>query len=93
MDEEVSIGVRIFPDESRLPAPYLQSRQAQRRAPTDFENLLGDALEAIFAAGIWDVEGVVARLNADGIRTPEGDRWTPARFESVMADLGRVEEY
>lgn len=76
-----------LPDESRLPAPYLEPHQAQRRAPTDYENLLGDALEAAFAAGAWELEALVARLNADGIRTPQGGEWSVAGFERIIREL------
>lgn len=78
----------LFPDESRLPAPYLNPRQAQRRPPTDYENLLGDALEAAFAAGAWELDALVARLNADGIRTPTGTQWTVETFEKIINELG-----
>lgn len=77
----------LFPDQTRLPAPYLNPHQARRRAPTDYENLLGDALEAAFAAGAWQLEALLARLNADGIRTPEGREWTAAEFEAVVQRL------
>jgi hypothetical protein len=76
-----------FPDESRLPAPYLKPRQAQRREPTDYENLLGDALEAAFASEAWELDALIAKLNDDGIRTPEGAEWTAANFEATLAKL------
>jgi hypothetical protein len=78
----------LFPDDSRLPAQYMEPRQTQRRAPTDYENMLGDALEAAFAAGAWELDELVARLNADGIRTPEGSEWTAQNFESIIDKLG-----
>ena len=77
----------LFPDESRLPPPYVNPRQAQRRAPNDYENRLGDALEAAFAAGAWELDALVARLNAGGIRTPEGREWTSANLESIVKSL------
>jgi hypothetical protein len=76
-----------FPEESRLAPPYTNPRQAQRRAPTDYENRLGDALEAAFAAGAWELDALLARLNAEGIRTPDGREWTPANFESILERL------
>ena len=79
--------MNFFPDESRLPAPYLQPHQARRRAPTDYENMLGDAIEAAFAAGAWELDALVARLNADGIRTPDGREWTVDNFESIVKGL------
>jgi hypothetical protein len=79
--------MNLFPDESRLPPPYLNPRQAQRRAPSDYENRLGDALEAAFAVGAWDLDALVARLNAAGIRTPDGGEWTTSNFESIVKSL------
>ena len=78
----------LFPEESRVPSPYMSPHQARKRAPTTYENELGDALEAAFGAGIWELDALVARLNADGLRTPEGMEWTPDRFQSVMRRLG-----
>ena len=79
--------MNLFPEESRLPEPSMNPHQAQRRAPTDYENLLGDALEAAFASGAWELDALVARLNADGIRTPDGREWTSSNFESILRDL------
>ena len=76
-----------FPDESRLPATYMNPHQARSRAPTVYENELGDALEAAFAAGTSDIDALVARLNDDGLRTPEGEAWTVERFQAVIARL------
>ena len=79
--------MNLFPDESRLPPPYVNPRQAQRRAPSDYENRLGDALEAAFAAGTWELDALVARLNAAGVRTPDGGEWTTSNFESIVKGL------
>ncbi len=70
------------------PEPYLNPRQAQTRPPTAYETLLADAIEAAFAAGVWDLTGLVARLNGEGIRTPDGQPWTEARYEAEMRRLG-----
>jgi len=67
---------------------YCSPHQARRRAPTEYENRLGDALEAAFADGVHDLPGLVARLNAQGIAAPDGGSWTEARFESAMKELG-----
>ena len=80
-------GRNPFPDDFRLPPPHVQPHQARRRPPTDYENLLGDALEAAFSAGVWDVDGLVARLNSECIRTPDGREWTVEGFKAVMAVL------
>ena len=76
-----------FPTTDRLAPPYTQPHQARRHAPTDYENLLGDAIEAAFAAGAWKLEELVARLNQDSIRTPEGDAWTVDGFKAAIAQL------
>lgn len=77
----------LFPDEHRLPAPYVNPRQAQRRAPTEYENLLGDALEAAFAAGAWELSALVERLNAAGLRTPQGGAWTLDNLDPILRSL------
>jgi hypothetical protein len=78
-----------FPDPSRLGPAWLEPHQARRRPPTDYENMLGDALEAAFAAGAWELDQLVARLNADAIRMPDGSEFTVQSFERLMADLGK----
>ena len=77
----------LFPDEQRLPAPYVRPQQAQQRPPTEYENRLGDALEAAFADGAWELDALVARLNAAGVRTPEGGEWTLENFDTVLRRL------
>lgn len=72
----------------KFPEPYLHPRQAQKSPPTEYENLLASAIEAAFGAGVWDLPGLVARLNADGLRTPEGEAWTEDRYRAVIARLG-----
>ena len=78
-----------FPDPTRLGPPRLEPHQARRRPQTDFENLLGDAIEAAFAAGAWELDALVARLNADGIRMPDGRQWTEDSFKALMAELAK----
>lgn len=62
----------------------------QNRAapPSDYENALGDALEAVFAAGAETAEQVVEGLNRNGFRRPDGQAWTVSLFETEMARLG-----
>ena len=79
--------MNLFPDDSRLPRPYLEPRQAQRRPPTDYENRLGDALEAAFSEGVTELPALVARLNAAGMRTPHGDLWTEHNLEPTLRSL------
>lgn len=49
---------------------YLQPRQAQKRPPTSYESLLGDAIERAFGAGVYDLPGLVAHLNSQNSTTP-----------------------
>jgi len=77
----------LFPEEARLPRPYLEPRQAQRRAPTEYENRLGDALEAAFSDGVTELDTLVARLNAEGLRTPAGEPWSAQNLEPTLRSL------
>ena len=56
--------------------------------PTAYENLLGDAIERAFAAGIHDLDGIVRMLNDTGPAGPDGEPWTAARLEAELARLG-----
>lgn len=67
---------------------YLEPVQARTEEPTDYENALGDALEAAFADGIDTLEPLVARLNETGVRAPGGEAWTPETFETEIKRLG-----
>ena len=62
--------------------------QTRAAPPSEFENRLGDALVACFAAGVDQLDALVARLNEMGVRAPDGTRWTAATFEREMARLG-----
>jgi hypothetical protein len=62
--------------------------QTRAAAPTASENALADALQAIFADEIYDLPGIVARLNQAGLRAPGSGDWTAAGFEAEMARLG-----
>lgn len=67
---------------------YMEPAQARTAEPTEYENKLGDALEAAFAEGIVELEPLVARLNEMGVRAPSGDAWTPSLFETEIKRLG-----
>lgn len=54
----------------------------------DYENRLGDALEAIFDAGVKDLPEIVAGLNRTGVKAPGGQAWTEEIFRAEMARLG-----
>ncbi len=66
----------------------LNPHQTRDRAPSDYENLLGDALERSFAAGVQDIEGVVQGLIDYGVPAPEGKSWNAALLESELKRLG-----
>ena len=68
---------------------FLEPHQAQTAAPTAFENRLGDAIELAYAAGIHDLDGVIAHLDAQGPPSPAGGSWTTEDFTALMAELGR----
>jgi hypothetical protein len=67
---------------------YCNPVQARLHEPTDYENRLGDALEAAFADGVHDLPALVARLNAMGVKAPDGSDWTESGFQAVMKTLG-----
>lgn len=67
---------------------YNETHQSRKAPPTAYENQLGDAIERAFAAGIHDLEGLVAYLNRSGPAAPNGMVWTPEVYEQTMARLG-----
>jgi len=67
---------------------YLNPHQARDRMPDDYQNLLGDAIERAFAAGVHDLAGLVARLNEASVPAPGGRPWTAELFEKEMKRLG-----
>lgn len=68
---------------------FLEPHQAKATPPSDFENRLGDTIEAAYAAGIHDLDGVVAHLATQGPANPTGGPWTSENFTALMAELGR----
>ncbi|MDB5407832.1 MAG: hypothetical protein JWL84_2744 [Rhodospirillales bacterium] len=68
---------------------YLEPRQVATTPATASEDELGDMLEASFAAGIHDLDGLVARLNVSRVRPPSGTMWTVEVFQAVLRELGR----
>lgn len=75
--------------------PFDETRNVvwQQRAadPTVYENALGDALEEIFAAEIYDLPSIVERLNEMGPQPQDGGSWTEDAFQAEMKRLGRKE--
>lgn len=69
-------------------APYLNPHQARDRAPDDYQNLLGDAIERAYAAGIHDLAGLVTQLNEANVPAPNGQAWTAELFQKEMKRLG-----
>jgi hypothetical protein len=67
---------------------YLDPHQARTRAPTPYEDLLGDAIERAFAAGVSELSAMVAHLNATGPSCENGQPWTEKSFQELMARLG-----
>ena len=65
-----------------------RTHDVRYRAPDDYQNLLGDAIERAFAAGIHDLPGLVGRLNEAGVPSPNGAAWTPGLFQKEMKRLG-----
>ena len=62
--------------------------QHRAAAPTAYESLLGDSIERAFAAGIHDLERLVAFLNEGGPSGPNGQPWTATTYCDEMARLG-----
>ncbi|CAN5821055.1 hypothetical protein BH11PSE8_BH11PSE8_29830 [soil metagenome] len=74
---------------STLPTDrYLDPNQARRRRATPYEDLLGDAIERAFGAGVSELRDLVARLNATGPSNENGQPWTEESFRTLMARLG-----
>ena len=67
---------------------HLDPHQSRSHEPTDYENLLGDALESAYGAQIHDPEGIAAHLTAAGVPAPGGKSWTAELFISEMKRLG-----
>lgn len=62
--------------------------QTRAAPPTGYENTLADALQAIFAEEVYELPGIVRRLNERGVRSPAGAPWTEEVFAAEMARLG-----
>jgi hypothetical protein len=64
--------------------------QTRAAPPTDAENALADALQAIFADEVYDLAQIVERLNRLGIAPTAGaGRWTEASLRAELGRLGR----
>ena len=85
----IQIVEDTLPEASQDHDRYLQPKQAQRRPPTNYEDLLGDAIERIFASGVHDLAGLVEGLNRQGTTTRAGEPWTEGNYGPEMAALSR----
>ena len=68
--------------------PYGEWRQSTDREPRDWEMSLASAVEAAFAKGHWELDALVAALNASRVRPRTGGDWTADTFEATMRELG-----
>jgi hypothetical protein len=66
---------------------YLDPHQARRHVPTQYESLLGDAIERAYAAGTHDLAGLVAYLNRTGPGPQEGETWTEDVYKAQIARM------
>jgi hypothetical protein len=67
---------------------YIEPHQARSRAPTSYEDLLGDSIERAFGAGHWELDGLLAYLNKAGPLGPNGAPWTAQSYQAVIKTLG-----
>ncbi len=64
-------------------------RWQTRPAPlSDYENALADTLQAIFGDEVYDLPGIVRRLNERGPKPPNAAAWTEELFTAERARLG-----
>ena len=68
--------------------PTLLPWQTRSAVPTDYEQSLADALQEIFGDEVYDLPGIVGRLNESGVNPPDSGRWTEANFQAEMRRLG-----
>ncbi|MCC2099269.1 MAG: hypothetical protein KDJ29_20435 [Hyphomicrobiales bacterium] len=68
---------------------YLEIHQTRDREPGEFENLMGDALERAFAAGVDDINDLVKSLEEFGVPAPDGKTWS---VEVLTAELKRLKD-
>ncbi|TXH68341.1 MAG: hypothetical protein E6Q83_14740 [Thiothrix sp.] len=63
--------------------------QNRMAPPTEYENALADALEALFRQNKMELAEIVQGLNELGMHGPDGRYWTEESFQTEMARLGR----
>lgn len=74
--------------ENRIREPENRVWQTRTHPQTEFEATLADALERIFSDGVTDLDEIVTRLNADGVRDEDNRAWTAESYCATMARLG-----
>jgi hypothetical protein len=72
-----------------MPMRHLNPKQAQKRLPTSYEVLLGDAIERAFGAGHWGLDALVASLNKTGPLAPNSEAWTTESYTAEIAKLAK----
>ena len=70
----------------------LEPVQSRFRPTTNYEDAFADELETVYGSGVHDLPGVVAALNATGVRPPDGSDWTEESFTRELARLGAKED-
>jgi hypothetical protein len=68
---------------------YLEPHQARKHAPTQYENLLGDAIERAFAQGFHTLPELVRYLNEAGPGPQSADMWSESVYAEEIARLAR----
>lgn len=71
-------------------ALYNETHQARCTPPTNYESLLGDAIERAFGSGIHDLDALVQYLNTVGPSGPNGQAWTAQTYQQEMARLAAI---
>lgn len=74
--------------ESQSATQYLSPHQTRTAEPSEYENLLADALERSFAAGATELDDVVRALQDSAIFAPNGQTWTAELLASELKRLG-----
>ena len=68
---------------------YVHPHQARKRESSQYEILLGDAMERAFAAGAWELDALVAHLNAAGVHDSQQVAWNAQSFQAELARLAK----
>jgi hypothetical protein len=66
---------------------YLNAHQSRDHEPTTYENILADAIERAYAAGIHDLNALVKFLNESGTVDPNGNVWNKNSFQQTIKEF------